>query len=155
MMKHAWDNYVTYAWGRNELRPVSKRGHSASVFGSSPMGATVVDALDTLYIMGMDEEFERGKQWVSENLDMNQLTGRVSMNYFSNFIYSSISLDEKPKKYLVKGPSKKEKFLSGILYPRKSLNVKLLFLCRVDRGIFGIEVKHPSTETRFNCQHSN
>merc|ERR1719342_659340 len=79
MMKHAWDNYVTYAWGRNELRPVSKRGHSASVFGSSPMGATVVDALDTLYIMGMDEEFERGKQWVSENLDMNQLTGDVSV----------------------------------------------------------------------------
>ena len=97
MMKHAWDNYVTYAWGRNELRPVSKRGHSASVFGSSPMGATVVDALDTLYIMGMDEEFERGKQWVSENLDMNQLTGRVSMNYFPNFIYSSFFLVEKPK----------------------------------------------------------
>merc|ERR1712098_684997 len=42
-------------------------------------GATVVDALDTLYIMGMDEEFERGKQWVSENLDMNQLTGDVSV----------------------------------------------------------------------------
>ena len=109
MMKHAWDNYVTYAWGRNELRPVSKRGHSASVFGSSPMGATVVDALDTLYIMGMDEEFERGKQWVSENLDMNQLTGRVSMNYFPNFIYSSFSLVEKPKNTKVKGPSKKDK----------------------------------------------
>jgi len=79
MMRHAWDNYVTYGWGRNELRPVSKRGHSASVFGSSPMGATVVDALDTLYIMGLDEEFERGKKWVTENLDMNQLTGDVSV----------------------------------------------------------------------------
>ena len=66
MMRHAWDNYVTYAWGRNELRPVSKRGHSASVFGSSPMGATVVDSLDTLYIMGHDEEFERAKQGVAE-----------------------------------------------------------------------------------------
>lgn len=79
MMRHAWDNYVTYAWGRNELRPVSKRGHSASVFGSSPMGATVVDALDTLYIMGLTEEFERGKVWVSENLDMGQLNGDVSV----------------------------------------------------------------------------
>ena len=69
-MSHAWDNYVRYGWGKNELRPVSKRGHSASVFGSSPMGATVVDALDTLYIMGMTEEFERGKKWVMENLDM-------------------------------------------------------------------------------------
>ena len=79
MMSHAWDNYVRYGWGKNELRPVSKRGHSASVFGSSPMGATVVDALDTLYIMGMNEEFERGKKWVEENLDMNQLSGDVSV----------------------------------------------------------------------------
>ena len=79
MMRHAWDNYVTYAWGRNELRPVSKRGHSASVFGSSPMGATVVDSLDTLYIMGLDEEFDRAKQWVSDNLDMSQLSGDVSV----------------------------------------------------------------------------
>ena len=78
-MRHAWDNYVTYAWGRNELRPVSKRGHSASVFGSSPMGATVVDSLDTLYIMGLDEEFERAKQWVADNLDMSQLNGDVSV----------------------------------------------------------------------------
>ena len=79
MMHHAWDNYVRYAWGRNELKPASKRGHSASVFGSSPMGATVVDSLDTLYIMGMTEEFERGKKWVMENLDMNQLSGDVSV----------------------------------------------------------------------------
>jgi len=79
MMHHAWDNYVRYAWGRNELKPASKRGHSASVFGSSPMGATVVDSLDTLYIMGMNEEFERGKKWVMENLDMNQLSGDVSV----------------------------------------------------------------------------
>ena len=70
---------MTYAWGRNELRPVTKRGHSASVFGSSPMGATVVDSLDTLYIMGLDEEFERAKGWVRDSLDMGQLTGDVSV----------------------------------------------------------------------------
>ena len=35
MMKHAWDGYANYAWGKNELRPVTKRGHSASIFGSA------------------------------------------------------------------------------------------------------------------------
>ena len=81
MMEHAWANYVTFAWGKNELRctkltilqyffpvcldlkwylyvaprPVSKRGHSASIFGSSSMGATIVDSMDTLYIMGFME----------------------------------------------------------------------------------------------------
>ena len=79
MMKHAWDNYVTYAWGKNELRPVSKRGHSASIFGSSSMGATIVDSLDTLFIMGFNEEFEKGKAWVAEHLDLGQMTGDVSV----------------------------------------------------------------------------
>jgi mannosyl-oligosaccharide alpha-1,2-mannosidase len=79
MMKHAWDNYVTYAWGKNELRPVSKRGHSASIFGSSSMGATIVDSMDTLYIMGMMEDFDKGKEWISNNLDMNQMGGDVSV----------------------------------------------------------------------------
>ena len=79
MMKHAWDNYVTYAWGKNELRPVSKRGHSASIFGSSSMGATIVDSLDTLYIMGFDKEFEKAKAWVGEHLDLGQMTGDVSV----------------------------------------------------------------------------
>lgn len=79
MMKHAWDNYVSYAWGKNELRPVSKRGHSASIFGSSSMGATIVDSMDTLYIMGFMDEFEKGKAWIAENLDLSQMAGDVSV----------------------------------------------------------------------------
>lgn len=47
-MEHAWTGYVNHAWGANELRPISKSGHSASIFGTSSMGATIVDALDTL-----------------------------------------------------------------------------------------------------------
>ncbi|XP_074470833.1 mannosyl-oligosaccharide 1,2-alpha-mannosidase IA [Sebastes fasciatus] len=70
MMKHAWGSYRRYAWGSNELRPVSKQGHSSNLFGSIK-GATIVDALDTLYIMEMFEEFEAATDWVEENLDFN------------------------------------------------------------------------------------
>lgn len=73
-MKHAWDNYATYAWGKNELRPISHKGHSASIFGSGNFGASIVDGLDTLYIMGFMDEFKRGRDWVEENLN---LTGVV------------------------------------------------------------------------------
>ena len=45
MMRHAWDGYSSYAWGKNELRPVSKRGHSASIFGSAAMGASIIDGM--------------------------------------------------------------------------------------------------------------
>ncbi|CAN9507509.1 unnamed protein product [Ophioblennius macclurei] len=70
MMKHAWDGYRRYAWGSNELRPVSKQGHSSNLFGSIK-GATIVDALDTLYIMEMFEEFDAATEWVEKNLDFN------------------------------------------------------------------------------------
>ncbi|XP_030762202.1 mannosyl-oligosaccharide alpha-1,2-mannosidase IA-like [Sitophilus oryzae] len=73
MMKHAWDNYVRYAWGKNELRPVSKRGHNGSVFGSQPLGASILDGLDTLYMMGMMEEFKQARDWVAKEFDVNSV----------------------------------------------------------------------------------
>ncbi|XP_009958783.1 PREDICTED: mannosyl-oligosaccharide 1,2-alpha-mannosidase IA [Leptosomus discolor] len=59
-----------YAWGLNELKPISKQGHSSNLFGNI-QGATIVDALDTLYIMEMKEEFKEAKEWVEKNLDFN------------------------------------------------------------------------------------
>jgi hypothetical protein len=32
-----------------------------------------VDALDTLLIMGMKEEFDKGREWVAANLDMSTM----------------------------------------------------------------------------------
>ncbi|XP_024908096.1 mannosyl-oligosaccharide 1,2-alpha-mannosidase IB isoform X3 [Pteropus alecto] len=71
MMKYAWDNYRLYGWGHNELRPIAKKGHSTNIFGSSQMGATIVDALDTLYIMGLHDEFRDGQKWIEDNLDFS------------------------------------------------------------------------------------
>ena len=79
MMKHAWDNYVSFAWGENELRPVSKSGHSASIFGSSSMGATIIDSLDTLFIMGFHKEFKKGRDWVAKHLDLEEMAGDISV----------------------------------------------------------------------------
>lgn len=74
MAKHAWDGYTQYAWGQNELRPVSKRGHTAAVFGkNTEVGATIVDSLDTLYLMGLKEEYEKAKHWVEVSLDISRV----------------------------------------------------------------------------------
>ncbi|XP_039596706.1 mannosyl-oligosaccharide 1,2-alpha-mannosidase IA [Polypterus senegalus] len=77
MMKFAWDNYKLYAWGKNELRPLTKNGHTGNMFGGL-RGASIVDSLDTLFIMGMEEEYEEAKDWVKENLDMNS-NGEASL----------------------------------------------------------------------------
>ncbi|XP_069080021.1 mannosyl-oligosaccharide 1,2-alpha-mannosidase IC [Pleurodeles waltl] len=70
MMKFAWDSYKQYAWGKNELRPLTKNGHVGNMFGGL-RGATIVDALDTLYIMELKEAFQDAKNWVEKSLDLN------------------------------------------------------------------------------------
>lgn len=35
------------------------------------MGATIVDALDTLYIMGLHDEFRDGQKWIEDSLDFS------------------------------------------------------------------------------------
>uniref|UniRef100_A0A8C6LBN6 alpha-1,2-Mannosidase n=1 Tax=Nothobranchius furzeri TaxID=105023 RepID=A0A8C6LBN6_NOTFU len=71
MMKHAWDSYRQYGWGHNELKPLAKKGHSTNIFGNSQLGATIVDAVDTLYIMGLHDEFKDGQEWIEQNLDFS------------------------------------------------------------------------------------
>ncbi|BBM97475.1 mannosyl-oligosaccharide alpha-1,2-mannosidase [Marchantia polymorpha subsp. ruderalis] len=70
-MLHAWTSYETYAWGFDELRPMSKTG--VNQFGG--LGATIVDSLDTLYIMGFHEQFKKASEWVSQNMNFNKHYG--------------------------------------------------------------------------------
>lgn len=82
MAKHAWDGYVKYAWGESELMPVSKRGHTASIFGkNTKLGATIVDSLDTLYLMGLKKEYEAARDWVRASLDISQVRMYRVCNY--------------------------------------------------------------------------
>jgi hypothetical protein len=57
--------------GHNEYSPVKKSGHSASIFGTTHMGATVIDALDTLLIMNMTAEAARARDWIANNLSFD------------------------------------------------------------------------------------
>lgn len=48
--KHAWKGYKRYAWGHDHLKPISGGYHDW--FG---LGLTIVDSLDTIYLMGLKE----------------------------------------------------------------------------------------------------
>lgn len=52
--QHSWNGYKTHAWLRDELTPISG-GYKSSLGG---WAATLIDSLDTLLIMGLDEEFK-------------------------------------------------------------------------------------------------
>lgn len=53
------------------------------------MGATIVDALDTLYIMGLHDEFREGQEWIDKNLDFSVVSRaypNISLVLFMVFI---------------------------------------------------------------------
>ncbi|XP_065362922.1 mannosyl-oligosaccharide alpha-1,2-mannosidase IA isoform X1 [Calliphora vicina] len=79
MMQHAWQNYKLYAWGKNELRPLSQRAHSSSIFGSMDLGATIIDGLDTLYLMGLEKEYKEGRDWIERKFTLDNVSADLSV----------------------------------------------------------------------------
>ena len=63
-MRDAFEKYETYAMGFDELQPQTKRGKNA--FGG--LGATVIDSLDTLWIMGLSDQYAKARNWVAQKL---------------------------------------------------------------------------------------
>ena len=76
-MRWAWRHYRKRAWGKDEIKPIS------GTFSSFPLknhhlGLSLIEALDTLWIMELDEEFRDGVEWVKTNLDFD-VDGDVSV----------------------------------------------------------------------------
>ncbi|EJC98796.1 glycoside hydrolase [Fomitiporia mediterranea MF3/22] len=74
--KHAWHAYERDAMGADEYHPISHQGSNLSSAGG--IGYTVVDALDTMMMMGLDDEVARSRKWVDEKLDFEK-NGSFSM----------------------------------------------------------------------------
>ncbi|HSP15404.1 MAG TPA: glycoside hydrolase family 47 protein [Thermoanaerobaculia bacterium] len=65
----SWHAYEQYAWGHDELRPVSKTPRDW--YGESLL-MTPVDALDTMLIMGLDDEAAKAKTLIIEKLSFDK-----------------------------------------------------------------------------------
>ena len=67
-MAWAWQNYFKLAFGQDQIKPVSG-GAEAFFFPDGPnVGLSLVEALDTLYLMGLDAELEDAVRWIEGNL---------------------------------------------------------------------------------------
>jgi ER degradation enhancer, mannosidase alpha-like 2 len=66
---HAWNGYKRYAWGHDELKPLSK-GYR-DWYGTS-LYMTAVDALDTMILMGLDEEATKTREFIAKNLSFDR-----------------------------------------------------------------------------------
>jgi mannosidase alpha-like ER degradation enhancer 2 len=66
---HAWNGYSKYAWGHDELKPLSK---TARDWYSGTLLMTPVDSLDTLLLMGLNKEADRARELIATKLSFDQ-----------------------------------------------------------------------------------
>ncbi len=83
MLKSAYNTYEQYANGCDELDPIEMKCNNWYSNGKEGLLATPVDSLDTLFIAGLHEEYERAKELVLTKLDIHK---NISMNVFESNI---------------------------------------------------------------------
>ncbi len=66
---HAWNGYKKYAWGHDDLRPLTKSFHD---WYTQPLLMTPVDALDTLILMGLKDEADNTRKYILDNLSFDK-----------------------------------------------------------------------------------
>ncbi|WVW82696.1 hypothetical protein I302_104707 [Kwoniella bestiolae CBS 10118] len=69
--KHAWEAYKRHAWGHDEVRPISQTP-------SDPFngwGATIIDSLDTLLLMGFSDEYNLCRPHINQ-VNFHWVNGR-------------------------------------------------------------------------------
>ena len=66
---HAWNGYKQHAWGHDEFRPLTKT--SRDWYGSTLL-MTPVDALDTMTLMGLDDEASKTRDYIATHLSFDQ-----------------------------------------------------------------------------------
>jgi mannosidase alpha-like ER degradation enhancer 2 len=87
---HAWNGYKQYAWGHDELRPLTKTSRD---WYDKTLLMTPVDALDTMTLMGLDDEAIKTRDYIATHLSFDQdiyvknfeITIRMLGGLLSNF----------------------------------------------------------------------
>jgi ER degradation enhancer, mannosidase alpha-like 2 len=69
--RHAWDGYKKYAWGHDELRPLSRQPFDWYGSGHSLL-MTPVDGLDTMILMGLKPQADEARQLIDTQLNFDQ-----------------------------------------------------------------------------------
>jgi ER degradation enhancer, mannosidase alpha-like 2 len=66
---HAWNGYKKYAWGHDDLKPLSKTYHD---WYAEPLLMTPVDALDTMILMGLKDEARTTREYIAAHLSFDK-----------------------------------------------------------------------------------
>lgn len=68
---HSWNAYKKYAWGQDQLKPLSKTFRN---WYNESLLMTPVDAFDTMVLMGLNNEANETKELIFKNLSFDKNT---------------------------------------------------------------------------------
>ncbi|KAG0173894.1 mannosyl-oligosaccharide alpha-1,2-mannosidase [Apophysomyces sp. BC1034] len=131
--RHAWKGYATDAFGRDEYQPLSHSGHDWAPGG---IGLMIVDALDTIQLMNLEEEYKQARQWVATKLNFDK---QQHVNLFETTIrvlgglLSAYHLSDNDPIYLEKAKDLGNRLMgafdsdSGIPYPMVTLSTGMAY----------------------------
>ena len=66
---YSWNAYKQYAWGHDELKPLSGASHD---WYQKSLLMTPVDALDTMILMGLNDEADKTRELIDSKLSFDQ-----------------------------------------------------------------------------------
>ncbi len=73
-MLWGWKKYKVLQWGKDDIQPLT--GSYREWLG---LGATIVDALDTLYIMDLKAEFQEARKFIEDGISFQNVF--ISFNF--------------------------------------------------------------------------
>lgn len=129
-MRYAWGEYEKYAFGHDVYHPISK--HGTNITSAGGIGYTIVDAIDSLMIMGLDDEVDRARNWIRDHLSFNRnatyntfevtirmLGGLLSAYHISPTVPSSSPSGQFDDLYLQKAIDLGDRLLGAFISPIK------------------------------------
>jgi mannosidase alpha-like ER degradation enhancer 2 len=94
---HAWHGYRQYAWGHDDLDPLSRKPHD---WYGVPLLMTPVDAYDTMLLMGLRPEAADAKRLILERLsfdrDVSVQVFEVTIRLLGGLL-SAYQMDHEPR----------------------------------------------------------
>ncbi|OBT64657.1 hypothetical protein VE03_05874 [Pseudogymnoascus sp. 23342-1-I1] len=130
---HSWAGYKKHAWLQDEVMPV--KGGAKNTFGG--WAATLVDSLDTLWIMGLEEEFEKAVESL-DKLDFTYTDAKsvnvfeTTIRYLGGFLAAYDISERKFPKLLVKAVEVAEFLMSSFDTPNHMPVVRWEWLSYVE-----------------------
>jgi Glycosyl hydrolase family 47 len=94
---HAWQGYTRYAWGHDELKPLTRSWHD---WYDAPLLMTPVDGYDTMLLMGLTQQADSAKALILDRLsfdhDVTVQVFEVTIRLFGGLL-SAYQMDGDPR----------------------------------------------------------